>query len=93
MGEGSDEVKRWTARRKATVVLDIIKGKITAAEMARSHDLTVAEVESWMEDFLSQGTEAFRAKPRWRRSLKSGGAPNTYFMAKPSSLKLRAIFL
>jgi hypothetical protein len=26
MSEGSDEVKRWTARRKATVVLDIIKG-------------------------------------------------------------------
>ena len=64
MSEGSDEVKRWTARRKATVVLDIIKGKTTAAETARSHDLTVAEVESWREDFLSQGTEALRAKPR-----------------------------
>ena len=36
MSEGSDEVKRWTARRKAAVVLDIIKGKTTAAETARS---------------------------------------------------------
>ena len=63
MSEGSDELKRWTARRKAAVVLDIIKGTTTAAETARSHDLTVAE-ESWMERFLNQGTEALRAKPR-----------------------------
>ena len=56
MSEGSNEGKRWTARRKAAVVLDIIKGETTAAETARSHDLTVAEVESWMEDFLSQVT-------------------------------------
>ena len=27
MSGGSDEVKRWTACRKAAVVLDIIKGK------------------------------------------------------------------
>lgn len=64
MSEGSDEVKRWTARRKAAVVLGIIKGKTTAVETARSHDLTVAEVEGWKEDFLNQGTEALRAKPR-----------------------------
>jgi transposase-like protein len=49
MSEGFDEVKRWTARRKAAVVLDIIKGKTTASETARSHDLTVAEVEGWKE--------------------------------------------
>lgn len=32
MSEGSDEVKRWTARRKAAVVLDILKGKTTATK-------------------------------------------------------------
>lgn len=41
---GSD-VQRWTAKRKAAVVLDLIKGKTTAAETARQHDLTVGEVE------------------------------------------------
>ena len=51
MNDESDEIKRWTARRKASVVMDIIKGKTTAAELARTHDLTVGEVEQWIEDF------------------------------------------
>ncbi len=64
MSQETDDIKRWTARRKAAAVMDIIKGKTTAAELARSHDLTVAEVEQWMEDFVSQGTEALRSHPR-----------------------------
>ena len=32
------EFKRWTAKRKAAVVIDIIKGKTTLAEAARAHD-------------------------------------------------------
>lgn len=64
MNELSEDVKRWTARRKAAAVIDILKGRTTAAELARSHDLTLAEVEQWMDDFVSMGTEALRAHPR-----------------------------
>lgn len=64
-----DDIKRWTARRKAAVVLDIIKGKTTATEVARSHDLTVGEVEQWLEDFTSMGTEALRSHPRDAEAL------------------------
>lgn len=69
MNDESDEIKRWTARRKATAVMDIIKGKSTAAELARTHDLTIAEVEQWMEDFVSMGTEALRSHPRDAEAL------------------------
>lgn len=31
MSDPTDDIKRWTARRKAAVVMDIIKGKTTAA--------------------------------------------------------------
>ncbi|MFM8982769.1 MAG: DUF1153 domain-containing protein [Spartobacteria bacterium] len=62
--ESDTDIKRWTARRKAAAVLDIIKGKTTAAELARTHDLTLAEVEQWVEDFVSIGTEALRSHPR-----------------------------
>lgn len=58
------EVQRWTAKRKAAVVLDLIKGKTTAAETARQHDLTVGEVERWRDDFITQGTEGLRSHPR-----------------------------
>ncbi len=64
MSDEPEEIKRWTARRKATVVMDIIKGKTTASDVARTHDLTVAEVEQWMDDFVSMGTEALRSHPR-----------------------------
>jgi transposase-like protein len=69
MNDESDEIKRWTARRKASVVMDIIKGKTTAAELARTHDLTVGEVEQWIEDFVSTGTEALRSHPRDAEAL------------------------
>ena len=66
MSDEPEEIKRWTARRKAAVVMDIIKGQTTTAttEVASSHELTVGEVEQWMDDFVSMGTEALRSHPR-----------------------------
>jgi len=69
MNPETEDIKRWTARRKAAVVLEIIKGKTTATEVARSHGLTVAEVEQWLEDFTSMGTEALRSHPRDAEAL------------------------
>lgn len=59
-----DGIQRWTAGRKAAVVLDIIKGRTTAAEVARQFDLTVAEVDGWVERFTEGGREDLRAVPR-----------------------------
>ncbi|MFO0828483.1 MAG: DUF1153 domain-containing protein [Phycisphaerales bacterium] len=59
-----DDLQRWTAGRKAAVVLDLIKGKATAADVARQHGLTVAEVETWLERFMEGGKEFLRAVPR-----------------------------
>ena len=61
---GKGAVGRWTAKRKAAVVVDLIKGKTTPAEVAREHALTVAEVERWKEDFLDGGQEQLRSHPR-----------------------------
>ena len=58
MNQPPEDIKRWTARRKTVAIMEIIKGKTTAAELARSHDLTIAEIDQWMNDFVSQGTEA-----------------------------------
>ena len=64
MSEDPTDIKRWTARRKAEVVTEIIKGKTTAAEVARTHGLTVGEIERWKADFIEMGTEALRSHPR-----------------------------
>ncbi|GAB3338736.1 transposase [Chromohalobacter beijerinckii] len=57
-------VKRWIAKRKAAVVMDIVKGKITVAEVARQHDLTVSEVEGWIEEAQRNMENGFRARPK-----------------------------
>ncbi|PAT41699.1 transposase [Vandammella animalimorsus] len=70
-----EEIKRWTARRKSALVLDIIQGKTTVAEASRQFDLTPAEVEAWVEDGKRGMENALRAKPedvrqQYERQLK-----------------------
>ena len=40
-----DEIKRWTARRKSALVLEIIQGKTTVAEASRAHDAVLVPLE------------------------------------------------
>ena len=47
MTDVPDEVQRWTAKRKAAVVMSTVKGETSAAEAARKHGLTVAEIGRW----------------------------------------------
>ena len=56
-------VKRWTAKRKSGLVIDIFKGKTTPVEVARQHDLTVAEVERWVEEAERNMENGFRTRP------------------------------
>jgi hypothetical protein len=47
-----------TAKRRAAVVLSLLKGETSVAEAARKHGFKVAEVEEWQERFLLAGKEA-----------------------------------
>lgn len=43
-----DEIKRWAARRKSALVLEIVQGKTTIAEAPRQFDLPPPEIEDWI---------------------------------------------
>ena len=60
----SDENKRWSAKRKSALVLEIIQGKTTVAEASRQFDLTPSELESWVDQAKEGMENALRAKPR-----------------------------
>ena len=47
--QSAEEVQRWTAKRRAALVIRLLKGETTVAEAARRHGLKVAEVEEWRE--------------------------------------------
>jgi transposase-like protein len=76
MSVGMDEdIKRWTARRKAAVVLEIIQGKTTVSEVSRQFDLTPSEIEEWVDQGKSGMENALKAKPddireQYERQLK-----------------------
>ena len=68
-------VKRWTARRKSALVLEIIQGKTTISEASRQYDLTPSEVEEWVDQGKAGMENALRAKPedireQYERQLK-----------------------
>ena len=64
MGESQQEIKRFTARKKAQIVMDIFQGKTTMAEVSRKYDLTPATVEEWMEDARRGMENQLRARPK-----------------------------
>ena len=52
------------------LVASILKGETSVAEAARTHGLTVAEVDEWREKFLLGAENALRSRPRDEEALK-----------------------
>ncbi|WP_442902628.1 transposase [Frigidibacter sp. MR17.24] len=72
MDEG---IKRWTAKRKSALVVEIIQGKTTVAEASRAYDLSPSEIEGWVDDAKRGMENALRANPldireQYKRQLK-----------------------
>jgi transposase-like protein len=70
-----EDIKRWTACRKAAVVLEIIQGKTTVSEVSRQFDLTPSEIEEWVDQGKAGMENALKAKPddireQYERQLK-----------------------
>jgi len=70
-----DDIKRWTAKRKSALVLDIIQVKSIVAEASRQYDLSPSGVEQWVDDGPRGMENALRANPedareQYERQLK-----------------------
>lgn len=70
-----EEIKRWTAKRKTALVLEIIQGKTSVSEASRAYDLPPSEIESWLEDGRKGMENALKANPQdlrqqYERQLK-----------------------
>jgi transposase-like protein len=61
--EMDEEIKRWTARRKSALVLEIIQGKTTVRESSRQFDPSPSEIESWVDQAKAGMDNALKAKP------------------------------
>lgn len=45
----SEELKRWTSKRKAALVIGLLKGQTTISEASHQYDLTPSEIQSWID--------------------------------------------
>jgi len=62
--DNPESPQRWTAKRRASLILSILKGETSAQAAARKHGLTVAELEEWRDRFLLGAENALRARPK-----------------------------
>jgi len=70
-----EDFKRWTAKRKAALVMEIIQGKTSISEASRAFDVSPAEIEEWVDEAKGGKENALRAKPldikeQYERQLK-----------------------
>ena len=91
MSESETEIKRWTAKRKTQVVLDILKGKTTVAEVSRRHDLTPGEIERWIDEGISGMENNFRARPRDIREQYERKLEEAHAALGEKELELKAL--
>ncbi len=68
--DGEQPIQRWTAKKRAALVMSIIKGETSIQEAARKHGLRVAEIDEWKERFLDGGQNALRSRPKEEEALK-----------------------
>jgi hypothetical protein len=92
MNQPPEDIKRWTARRKAVAIMEIIKGKTNAAELTRSHDLTIAEIDQRMDDFVAQAPKRSvpiheMQKPFIRRRKKNSSPRSVTSPCKSKSFR------
>jgi transposase-like protein len=59
---GMAEQQRWTAKRKAEIILQILRQSTTVIDVARQNDLMQNEVQEWVDTFLKAGEHGVKVR-------------------------------
>jgi len=54
------KIERWTARREAAIIVDVLKGKISVPEACRKYGFTQGEYREWADEFMRGGIDALK---------------------------------
>ncbi len=63
MTDQTPEIQRWTAKRKAAVVVEVLKGQTTSVDACRKYGIKQSELEEWTERFLEAGERGLKLNP------------------------------
>lgn len=67
-----EEIKRWTAKRKSALVIEILRGKTTVSEESRAFDLPPSEIETWVDEAKRGMENALRTNPLDVKEQRAG---------------------
>lgn len=56
----AEKFERWTAQRKAAIILDVLKGKISVPEACRKYGFTQGEFRQWADEYHRSGVEGLK---------------------------------
>jgi transposase-like protein len=69
MPEQEQDFQRWTAKRKAAVVLEVLRNQVTGVDACRKYGIKQSELEVWTAQFLEGGENSLRSNPRDEQML------------------------
>ncbi len=55
-----EPIERWTAQRKAAIIVEVMKGQISVPEAARKYGFTQNEYRRWADGYHRAGVEALK---------------------------------
>ena len=59
-----EKFERWTAQRKAAIILEVLKGQISVPEACRKYCFTQAEFREWAEEYHRGGVDALKVNKK-----------------------------
>ena len=60
----AEKFERWTGQRKAAIILEVLKGKISVPEACRKHGITQGEFRAWADEYHRGGVEALKVNKK-----------------------------
>lgn len=55
-----EKFERWTAQRKAAIILEVLKGQISVPEACRKYGFTQNECRQWADEYHRAGVDALK---------------------------------
>ena len=59
-----EKFERWTAQRKAAIILEVLKGQISVPEACRKHGVTQGEFRAWADEYHRGGVDALKVNKK-----------------------------
>ncbi|WP_235299820.1 transposase [Portibacter marinus] len=62
--------RKFTPEFKTKVVLEALKERKTAAQLAQQFDISPQQISLWKRDFLASASKVFESKPKSKKELE-----------------------